>query len=141
MSSWAKSTGEVIGLVWFVITSLLIEGRSNRAPSIRHQDVGHRHDYKSDEFSRIPRRCDHPSFSQSVAIVERTLTICKTEVRRLKRLRLQCKQHRYNAKAHPHLSPPGELLIRYNVDSSDFWGQFKNADIYRPRFIRLKWSD
>lgn len=43
----------------------------------------------------------------------------------------------YNAKAHPHLSEPGELLISYNVNTTDFWAHFQNADIYRPRFIRL----
>ncbi|CAN5173715.1 hypothetical protein BH20ACT5_BH20ACT5_20560 [soil metagenome] len=43
----------------------------------------------------------------------------------------------YNAKAHPHLSRPGELLISYNVNSFDFFEHFDNADIYRPRFIRL----
>ena len=44
----------------------------------------------------------------------------------------------YNAKAHPHLSRPGELLISYNVNTFDFFGDFfEYADIYRPRFIRL----
>ena len=44
----------------------------------------------------------------------------------------------YNAKAHPHLSRPGELLISYNVNTFDFFGDFfLHADIYRPRFIRL----
>ncbi|MBS1260862.1 MAG: hypothetical protein MAG453_00178 [Calditrichaeota bacterium] len=43
----------------------------------------------------------------------------------------------YNAKAHPHLSEPGELLISYNVNVNDFWAHFDHADIYRPRFIRL----
>ncbi len=47
----------------------------------------------------------------------------------------------YNAKAHPHLSKPGELLISYNVNSFDFWSHFKDADIYRPRFIRLQWGE
>jgi len=44
----------------------------------------------------------------------------------------------YNAKAHPHLSKPGELLVSYNVNSFTFGDHFQNADIYRPRFIRLK---
>ncbi|MEO1077419.1 MAG: DUF4185 domain-containing protein, partial [Bacteroidota bacterium] len=45
----------------------------------------------------------------------------------------------YNAKAHPHLSSPGELLISYNVNTFDFFGDFfADADIYRPRFIRLQ---
>jgi len=44
----------------------------------------------------------------------------------------------YNAKAHPHLSPSAELLISYNLNSLDFWGEFlEDATIYRPRFVRL----
>ena len=43
----------------------------------------------------------------------------------------------YNAKAHPHLSNPGELLISYNVNTLDFWDHFSNAGIYRPRFVTL----
>ena len=43
----------------------------------------------------------------------------------------------YNAKAHPHLSSPGELLISYNVNSLAFPDHFRYADIYRPRFIKL----
>ncbi len=43
----------------------------------------------------------------------------------------------YNAKAHPSLSEPGELLISYNLNCVDFWDHFQYADIYRPRFIRL----
>jgi hypothetical protein len=46
----------------------------------------------------------------------------------------------YNAKAHPHLSAPNELLISYNVNSFDFFAHFSNADIYRPRFITLKFN-
>jgi len=45
----------------------------------------------------------------------------------------------YNAKAHPLLSAPGELLISYNVNSFDFFKEIqKNPYLYRPRFIRLK---
>ena len=45
----------------------------------------------------------------------------------------------YNAKAHPHLSKPGELLISYNTITFDFWNDIqKDAHIYRPRFIKLK---
>ncbi len=45
----------------------------------------------------------------------------------------------YNAKAHPHLSAPGTLLISYNVNTFDFFGDFfRDADSYRPRFIRLR---
>lgn len=43
----------------------------------------------------------------------------------------------YNAKAHPHLSTPGSLLISYNVNTFKFGQHFTNADIYRPRFIKL----
>jgi len=42
----------------------------------------------------------------------------------------------YNAKAHPHLSGMEDLLISYNVNTSDFFELFNNADSYRPRFIR-----
>ncbi len=47
----------------------------------------------------------------------------------------------YNAKAHPNLSSPDELLISYNVNTFDFAGHFSNADIYRPRFIYLTVND
>ena len=40
----------------------------------------------------------------------------------------------YNAKAHPHLSAPGLLLISYNVNRL---GSPHNIDEYRPRFIEL----
>lgn len=48
----------------------------------------------------------------------------------------------YNAKAHPNLSKPGELLISYNTITLDFWNDIqRDAYIYRPRFIRLKWAE
>lgn len=44
----------------------------------------------------------------------------------------------YNAKAHPHLSEKGELLISYNVNSFDFVNDLNNnPHLYRPRFIRI----
>ncbi|HDP99955.1 MAG TPA: DUF4185 domain-containing protein [bacterium] len=43
----------------------------------------------------------------------------------------------YNAKAHPHLSTWDEMLISYNVNSWDWWDLLSNADIYRPRFVKL----
>lgn len=43
----------------------------------------------------------------------------------------------YNAKAQPALSSPGELLISYSVNTFDFFDLFADADIYRPRFIRV----
>ncbi len=47
----------------------------------------------------------------------------------------------YNAKAHPALSKPGELLISYNTITPDFWNDIqKDAHIYRPRFIKLKFK-
>ncbi len=48
----------------------------------------------------------------------------------------------YNAKAHPNLSKPGELLISYNTITPDFWNDIqKDATIYHPRFIKLKFDD
>jgi hypothetical protein len=45
----------------------------------------------------------------------------------------------YNAKAHPVLSAPGELLISYNVNSVEFLRDLaKHPHLYRPRFIKLK---
>jgi hypothetical protein len=43
----------------------------------------------------------------------------------------------YSAKAHPELSRPGELLISYSVNSTDFWDIVAHADKYRPRFVRV----
>lgn len=48
----------------------------------------------------------------------------------------------YNAKAHPNLSKPGELLISYNTITPDFWDDIKkDATIYHPRFFKLKFED
>lgn len=46
----------------------------------------------------------------------------------------------YHAKAHPHLSEPGSLLVSFNVNATNFWDHFTWADIYRPRFIRLRYE-
>ena len=47
----------------------------------------------------------------------------------------------YNAKAHPSLSNPGELLITYNVNSIEFIKDLnKHPHLYRPRFIRVKFK-
>ena len=44
----------------------------------------------------------------------------------------------YNAKAHPHLSKKGELLISYHVNSFDFLRDFnEEPDAFSPRFVRL----
>ncbi|GGD83140.1 DUF4185 domain-containing protein [Paenibacillus nasutitermitis] len=44
----------------------------------------------------------------------------------------------YNAKGHPHLSPGGELLISYNINTTSMDMHMAHAGIYRPRFIRLR---
>ncbi|ACU02981.1 hypothetical protein Phep_0759 [Pedobacter heparinus DSM 2366] len=47
----------------------------------------------------------------------------------------------YNAKAHPSLSKPGELLISYNVNSFDFDKDILlYPNLYRPRFINVKFK-
>jgi hypothetical protein len=48
----------------------------------------------------------------------------------------------YNAKAHPALSEPGELLISYNVNTFKFFEVLaKKPNLYRPRFVRVKFSN
>lgn len=44
----------------------------------------------------------------------------------------------YNAKAHPHLSRPGELLVSYNVNTTSWDAHTRHGGIYRPRFIRVR---
>lgn len=45
----------------------------------------------------------------------------------------------YNAKVHPVLSSPDELLISFNVNSFDFLNDLRQRPgLYRPRFIRVK---
>jgi hypothetical protein len=44
----------------------------------------------------------------------------------------------YNAKAHPSLSKEGEWLISYNVNSTSWHHLIHNADIYRPRFLKMR---
>lgn len=44
----------------------------------------------------------------------------------------------YNAHAHPQFTENGELLISYNVNASDIAWVFADADLYRPRFIRVR---
>ena len=46
----------------------------------------------------------------------------------------------YNAKAHPALSKGEELIISYNVNASKL-NLHKNAEIYRPRFIKIKFEN
>lgn len=47
----------------------------------------------------------------------------------------------YNAKAHPHLSDPGTLLVGYNVNVlNNFFGLIKrHPHLYRSRFIRISY--
>jgi len=48
----------------------------------------------------------------------------------------------YNAKAHPHLSKKGELLISYHVNSFEFLKDFnEEPDAFAPRFVRLVFHD
>lgn len=47
----------------------------------------------------------------------------------------------YNAKAHPAISKPGELLVSYNVNSFKFFDVIERMpDLYRPRFIRIDFN-
>ena len=47
----------------------------------------------------------------------------------------------YNAKAHPALSKPGELIVSYNVNSTEFIKDLTtDPNLYRPRFIRVKFQ-
>jgi hypothetical protein len=47
----------------------------------------------------------------------------------------------YNAKAHYHLSKPGELLVSYNTITFNFWEDIqKDATIYHPRFVWVKYK-
>jgi len=43
----------------------------------------------------------------------------------------------YAAKSHACISRPGELLISYVINAIDFDKVIQNADLYRPRFIRI----
>jgi hypothetical protein len=43
----------------------------------------------------------------------------------------------YNAHVHPELSRKGALLISYNVNSLRFDDLYTDADLYRPRFVRV----
>jgi hypothetical protein len=43
----------------------------------------------------------------------------------------------YAAKSHACISRPGELLISYVINAIDFDRVIQNADLYRPRFVRI----
>lgn len=44
----------------------------------------------------------------------------------------------YNAHAHPQFTEDGALLISYNVNAHDIAHLFADADLYRPRFVRVR---
>jgi hypothetical protein len=44
----------------------------------------------------------------------------------------------YAGKMHPELSHPGELIVTYAVNSNNFSDLFNDAQLYWPRFVRLK---
>lgn len=43
----------------------------------------------------------------------------------------------YNAKAHPHLSSEGDILVSYNINTSDFDENINFGRTYGPRFLNL----
>ncbi|MFT4143963.1 MAG: discoidin domain-containing protein [Mobilitalea sp.] len=45
--------------------------------------------------------------------------------------------YNYNAKAHPHISPEGELLVTYNSNAVDSITQLMNVEALHPRWIRI----
>lgn len=53
------------------------------------------------------------------------------------RHRLNDTIYTYSAKAHSHLSDPSSILVSYNVNTPIMKENYRNADIYHPRFIRL----
>ncbi len=46
----------------------------------------------------------------------------------------------YAAKGHPEISAGDELIITYVCNSMDFWQMVKDARIYWPRFLRIKFD-
>ena len=50
-----------------------------------------------------------------------------------------CKHlYQYNAKGHPHLSSQGDILVSYNVNTSNFDENINYGRVYGPRFINLR---
>lgn len=47
----------------------------------------------------------------------------------------------YNAKSHPQLGSRQELLVSYNVNSFDTDDVFADVDNYRPRYIRVRFTE
>ncbi|MGQ9728449.1 MAG: DUF4185 domain-containing protein, partial [Candidatus Fervidibacter sp.] len=46
----------------------------------------------------------------------------------------------YAAKAHPHLSAQGELLVTYASNSFEFHTLVENAELYFPHFVKLRFE-
>lgn len=48
----------------------------------------------------------------------------------------------YAGKAHPEISapPPGDLVMTYCVNHSDFWHVVRNVALYRPRIVHVPWE-
>ncbi|MBW8889574.1 MAG: hypothetical protein JF616_17600 [Fibrobacteres bacterium] len=46
----------------------------------------------------------------------------------------------YNAKAHPSLSRDGNWLVTYNVNTTSWARDLADADIYRPRFLWMRFD-
>jgi hypothetical protein len=46
----------------------------------------------------------------------------------------------YNAKAHPSLSRNGSWLVTYNVNTTSWARNLADADIYRPRFLWMRFD-
>lgn len=46
----------------------------------------------------------------------------------------------YAAKAHPWASSANELLVSYCVNTWEFARLFRDAKVYRPKFVRVKWK-
>ena len=44
----------------------------------------------------------------------------------------------YAGKAHPHLASGNELVITYAVNSFELAPVINNAELYWPRFVRVK---
>lgn len=49
------------------------------------------------------------------------------------------KAYTYNSKAHPHMSSSDELIVTYNVNTYSMKQNTSNANVYRPRFVGLKY--
>jgi hypothetical protein len=46
----------------------------------------------------------------------------------------------YAGKGHPELSEPDELIVTYACNSTDFGQMARDARIYRPRFLKMKFD-